>query len=161
MEKVPMTPQGHAALKEELAHLKSVERPRISKEIGVAREHGDLRENAEYHAAKDKQGLVEARISELEDKIARAEVIDTSRLGGTRVAFGAWVTIEDIENENEVTYRIVGADEANLDQGTISVTSPMARALINREVGDEVKVKAPGGVRAYEIVDVRWTEHES
>jgi transcription elongation factor GreA len=158
MEKVPMTPEGHAALKEELNHLKSVERPKISKEIGVAREHGDLRENAEYHAAKDKQGLIEARIVELEDRIARAEVIDTSRLGGTRVAFGAWVTVEDAESDSQVTYRIVGADEANLDKGTISVTSPMARALINREVGDEVKVKAPGGIRTYEIVDLHWSE---
>lgn len=156
MEKVPMTPEGHAALKEELNHLKSVERPKISKEIGVAREHGDLRENAEYHAAKEKQGLVEARIVELEDKIARAEVIDTSRLGGTRVAFGAWVTLAD-DSGTEVTYRIVGADESNLEQGTISVTSPMARALINREVGDEVKVKAPGGVRNFEVVDIRWS----
>lgn len=156
MEKVPMTPEGHAALKEELSHLKSVERPKISKEIGVAREHGDLRENAEYHAAKEKQGLVEARIVELEDKIARAEVIDTSRLGGTRVAFGAWVTLAD-DSGTEVTYRIVGADESNLEQGTISVTSPMARALINREVGDEVKVKAPGGVRNFEVVDIRWS----
>ncbi len=153
-----MTPEGHAALKEELNHLKSVERPKISKEIGVAREHGDLRENAEYHAAKDKQGLIEARIVELEDRIARAEVIDTSRLGGTRVAFGAWVTVEDAESDSQVTYRIVGADEANLDKGTISVTSPMARALINREVGDEVKVKAPGGIRTYEIVDLHWSE---
>jgi transcription elongation factor GreA len=157
MEKVPMTPDGHAALKEELSHLKLVERPRISKEIGVAREHGDLRENAEYHAAKDKQGLIEARIAELEDRIARAEVIDTSKLSGTRVAFGAWVTVEDADGGGEVTYRIVGADEANLDKGTISVTSPMARALINREVGDEVKVKAPGGVRTYEILELRWS----
>jgi transcription elongation factor GreA len=156
MEKVPMTPEGHAALKEELAHLKSVERLKISKEIGVAREHGDLKENAEYHAAKEKQGLVEARIADIEDKIARAEVIDTSRLGGSRVAFGAWVTLSDLNGDNEVTYRIVGADESDLDKGTISITSPMARALINHEVGDEVKVKAPGGTRSYEVVDIRW-----
>ncbi len=152
-----MTPQGHAALKQELHHLKTVERPKISKEIGVAREHGDLRENAEYHAAKEKQGLIEARIVELEDKIARAEVIDTSKLGGSRVAFGAWVTLAD-DGGAEVTYRIVGADESNLEQGTVSVTSPIARALINREVGDEVKVNAPGGVRTYEVVDIRWSE---
>jgi transcription elongation factor GreA len=157
MDKVPMTPQGHAALKEELTQLKSVERPKISKEIGVAREHGDLKENAEYHAAKEKQGMVEARIADIEDKIARAEVIDTSRLGGSRVAFGAWVTLSDLNGENEVTYRIVGADESDLDKGTISITSPMARALINHEVGDEVKVKAPGGTRAYEVVDIRWS----
>jgi transcription elongation factor GreA len=157
MDKVPMTPEGHHALKEELNHLKSVERPKISKEIGIAREHGDLRENAEYHAAKDKQGLIEARIAELEDKIARADIIDTSRLSGHRVAFGAWVTLGDLETEAEVTYRIVGPDEADLEKGTISVTAPMARAIINREVGDEVKVKAPGGVKAYEIVNVRWS----
>lgn len=157
MEKVPMTREGHAALKEELNHLKTVERIRISKEIGVAREHGDLKENAEYHAAKEKQGLIEARIADLEDKIARAEVIDTSKLGGSRVAFGAWVTLVDLDGENEVTYRIVGAEEADLDKGTISITSPMARALINHEVGDEVKVKAPGGLREYEVVDIRWS----
>lgn len=161
MEKVPMTPEGHHALKEELAHLKSVERPKISKEIGVAREHGDLKENAEYHAAKEKQGLIEARIADIEDKIARAEVIDTSAHRGSRVAFGAWVTLADTESENEVTYRIVGADEASLEKGTISVTSPIARALINHEVGEEVKVKAPGGVRTYEIVDVSFTGKSS
>lgn len=160
MEKLPMTPDGHAALKAELDHLKRVERHKIAKEIGVAREHGDLRENAEYHAAKDKQGMIEARIAELEDRIVRADVIDTSRLGGTRVSFGAWVTLEDIDNGSEVTYRIVGADEADLEKGTISVTSPMARAMINREVGDEVKVKAPGGVRTYEVVEVRWSVDE-
>ncbi len=153
-----MTAQGNAALKAELSQLKSVERIKISREIGVAREHGDLRENAEYHAAKDKQGLIEARIAELEDKLSRAEIIDTSNMSGQRIAFGAWVTVEDVENETEATYRIVGADESNLEQGTISVTSPIARALINREVGDEVKVKAPGGVRTYEVVDVRWKE---
>lgn len=158
MEKVPMTPEGHAALKAELNHLKTVERPRISKEIGEAREHGDLRENAEYHAAKEKQGLIEARIAELEDKIARAEVIDTSKLGGSRIAFGAWVTLLDVDGDSEVTYRIVGADESDLDKGTISITSPLARALINHEVGDEVKVKAPGGLRTYEVVDIRWSE---
>lgn len=152
-----MTPEGHAALKRELHHLKTVERPKISKEIGAAREHGDLRENAEYHAAKEKQGLIEARIAELEDKLARAEVIDTSNLNGTRVAFGAWVTLADEEGA-EVTYRIVGADESDIEKGTISVTSPMARALINREVGDEVKVNAPGGTRTYEIVDIRWSK---
>jgi transcription elongation factor GreA len=157
MEKVPMTPEGHHALKEELAQLKSVERQKISKEIGVAREHGDLKENAEYHAAKEKQGLIEARIADLEDKIARAEVIDTRTHKATRVAFGAWVTLAEADGEAEVTYRIVGADESNLEKGTISVTSPIARALINREVGDEVKVKAPGGTRAYEIVDVTFS----
>jgi transcription elongation factor GreA len=155
MDKVPMTPEGHAALKEELARLRA-ERPKISHEIEVAREHGDLRENAEYHAAKDKQGLVEARIRELEDKISRAEVIDIAKLSGDRVKFGARVKLEDVQSGKIVEYRIVGPDEADIDKGTISVTSPVARAVINREVGDEVRVKAPGGVRAYEIVDITW-----
>ena len=155
MDKVPMTPKGHAALKSELARLKA-ERPKISQEIETAREHGDLKENAEYHAAKDKQGLVEARIRELEDKISRAEVIDPSTLSGDRVKFGARVKIEDIDNGKIVEYRIVGPDEADIDQGEISVTSPVARALVTREIGDAVKVKAPGGIRTYEICEINW-----
>ena len=150
-----MTPGGHAALKEELARLKA-ERPKISHEIETAREHGDLRENAEYHAAKDKQGMVEARIREIEDRLSRAEVIDPATLGGDRVKFGARVKLEDIENGKIVEYQIVGPDEASIEQGTISVTSPVARALINREVGDEVVVRAPGGQRTYEIMDISW-----
>ena len=150
-----MTPEGHQALKNELDKLKA-ERPKISQEIGTAREHGDLRENAEYHAAKDKQGFNEARIAEIEDKLSRAEVIDPSTLDGERVKFGARVELEDIDSGKMVTYRIVGPDEADLAKGTISVTSPVAKALINREVGDEVKVRAPGGVRSYEIVSVSW-----
>lgn len=149
-----MTPEGHQALKDELARLKA-EMPKISQEIGVAREHGDLKENAEYHAAKEKQGLVHARISEIEDKLARAEVIDTSKLSGERVKFGAYVELESFEGE-VVKYRIVGQEEADVNNGTISVTSPVAKALIGREVGDEVKVKTPGGLREYEIVDVSW-----
>ena len=150
-----MTPGGHTALKEELARLKA-ERPKISQEIETAREHGDLRENAEYHAAKDKQGMVEARIREIEDKLSRAEVIDPSTLGGERVKFGARVKLEDIENGKIVEYQIVGPDEASIEKGTISVTSPVARALINREVGDEVVVRAPGGQRTYEIMEINW-----
>ena len=156
MEKVPMTPEGHAALSEELNHLKSVERPKISKEIGVAREHGDLRENAEYHAAKEKQGMIEARINEIEDKLSRAEVIDPSSFTGEKVRFGAHVTMEDADSGKVVEYRIVGPDEADLEKGTISVTSPVARALIGREPGDEVTVNAPGGKKTYEITKVRW-----
>lgn len=150
-----MTPQGFAALKDELERLKA-ERPKISQEIGVAREHGDLRENAEYHAAKEKQGMNEARINEIEDCIARAEVIDPSKLGGDRVKFGARVELEEIDTGKIVEYRIVGPMEADIEQGSISVTSPVAKALINREAGDEVKVKAPGGLRTYEIVEVHW-----
>jgi len=157
MEKVPMTPGGHAALATELSHLKSVERPRISKEIGVAREHGDLRENAEYHAAKEKQGMVEARITEIEDRLARADVIDPTGFSGDKIKFGARVTLEDVETGKTLEYRIVGPDESELDKGTISVTSPVARALIGREAGDEVVVHAPGGKKNYEIVKVRWS----
>ncbi|GAB4205299.1 MAG: transcription elongation factor GreA [Sandaracinaceae bacterium] len=157
MDKVPMTPEGHAALLAEVTHLKNVERPKISKEIGVAREHGDLRENAEYHAAKEKQGMIEARIAEIEDKIARADVIDPSTFSGDKVKFGAYVTLEDTDSGKRVRYRIVGPDEADLKKGTISVTSPIARALIGRRVGDEVTVNAPGGERVYEISEVAWT----
>jgi len=150
-----MTPQGHQALKDELEKLKA-EMPKISQEIGIAREHGDLKENAEYHAAKEKQGLVHARINEIEDKLARAEVIDTSKLSGEKVKFGAYVELESLDGEVVKKYRIVGQEEADVKKGTISVTSPVAKALIGREVGDEVKVKTPGGLREYEIVDVTW-----
>ena len=150
-----MTPEGHQALKDELVKLKA-EMPKISQEIGIAREHGDLKENAEYHAAKEKQGLVHARISEIEDKLSRAEVIDTTKLSGERVKFGAYVELESLDGEVVKKYRIVGQEEADVKQGTISVTSPVAKALIGREVGDEIKVKTPGGLREYEVVDVTW-----
>ena len=151
-----MTPEGNFRLREELRQLKDIERPKISREIGVARDHGDLSENAEYHAAKDRQGWIEARIKDLEDKLSRAEVIDPARLSGSKVAFGATVKLSNIETEEETVYRLVGADEANLDQGSISITSPLARALIGREVGDEVKVKMPAGERLYEILEVEY-----
>jgi transcription elongation factor GreA len=154
-ERFPMTPAGLHKLREELARLKE-ERPKISREIGVAREHGDLSENAEYHAAKERQGLVEARIKDIEDKLARSEVIDPAKLSGSRVQFGAIVTLTNIETEEEVTYQIVGAEEANIDQGSISVSAPLARALIGKEAGDEVKVRLPVGERTYEIVDVAY-----
>ena len=150
-----MTPEGFEALKAELERLKA-EMPKISLEIGVAIEHGDLKENAEYHAAKEKQGMTVARMSDIEDKISRAEVIDASMLGGERVKFGAIVELEDIDTGKAVTYRLVGADEADVKAGTISITAPVARALIGKEVGDEVKVRAPGGLRTYEVSDVRW-----
>jgi transcription elongation factor GreA len=156
MERYPMTPEGHEALTHELKHLTTVERPRISKEIGVAREHGDLRENAEYHAAKEKQGQVEARIAHVEGMLSRAEVIDPTQLNGAKVKFGAWVQLEDIDSGETKRYRIVGAEEAEVSKGKISVTSPVARALINHEVGDEVKVEAPAGTRTYEITDITW-----
>jgi len=150
-----MTPEGHAALFAELNALKA-ERPKISQEIGIARDHGDLKENAEYHAAKEKQGLCEARIADIEDKLARADVIDPSTLGGDKVKFGAVVELEDMDNGKAVTYRLVGPDESDLQQGKISITSPVARAIVGKEVGDEVQVQTPGGVRTYEISAVRW-----
>jgi transcription elongation factor GreA len=153
---IPMTPEGNARLKEELRNLKEVERHKISREIGVARDHGDLSENAEYHAAKDRQGWIEARIKDLEDKLSRAEIIDPTKLSGSKVAFGATVKLSNIETEEESVYRLVGADEANLNVGSISITSPLARSLIGREVGDEVKVRMPAGVRHYEILEVEY-----
>jgi len=155
MERVPMTPDGHAALTAELLVLKA-ERPQISQEIGIARDHGDLKENAEYHAAKDKQGMCEARIVEIEDRLSRADVIDPSTLGGDQVKFGAFVELEDMDNGTVVTYRLVGPDESDLKKGKISITSPVARAIVGKEVGDEVQVQTPGGVRTYEVSDVRW-----
>ncbi|OZB13623.1 MAG: transcription elongation factor GreA [Hyphomonas sp. 34-62-18] len=154
MERIPMTAEGHAALQAELKVLKSVERPNIIAAISEARSHGDLSENAEYHAAKEKQSFIEGRISELDDKLARADVIDVSKLSGGKVRFGATVTIADVDTEEEQTYKIVGEDEADVKQGKISVTSPIARALIGKEEGDEAEVAAPAGARAYEIVKV-------
>jgi transcription elongation factor GreA len=153
---IPMTPEGNVRLREELKQLKEVERHKISREIGVAREHGDLSENAEYHAAKERQGWIEARIKDLEDKLSRAEIIDPTKLHGSKVAFGARVKLSNIETEEESVYRLVGADEADLNQGSISITSPLARSLIGREVGDEVKVRMPAGERHYEILEVEY-----
>ena len=148
-----MTPRGAAKIKEELARLKA-ERPKISREIGVARDHGDISENAEYHAAKERQGMVEAQIKDLEDKLSRSEVIDPARLSGGRVRFGATVSLSNVETSEASTYQIVGADEASIEGGSISVSAPLARALIGKEVGDEVAVTLPGGRRTYEITDV-------
>jgi transcription elongation factor GreA len=155
MERVPMTPAGAQKLKELLARLKE-ERPKISKEIEVAREHGDLRENAEYHAAKERQGMVEAQIKDIEDKLSRAEVIDPTKLSGSRVRFGATVELLNTDTDETTTYQIVGADESDIDHGLISISAPLSRALIGKEVGDEVKVQLPGGVRNYEIVSVEF-----
>lgn len=154
--KIPMTPEGNTRLREELKQLKEVERPKISREIGVAREHGDLSENAEYHAAKERQGWIEARIKDLEDKLSRAEVIDPAKLSGSKVAFGATVKVSNLETDEESVYKLVGPDEADLNKGSISITSPLARALIGREVGDEVKVKMPAGDRIFEILEVAF-----
>jgi transcription elongation factor GreA len=154
-ERVPMTPRGAAKVKEELARLKA-ERPKISREIGVARDHGDISENAEYHAAKERQGMVEAQIKDLEDKLSRSEIIDPARLSGGRVRFGATVSLSNVATSEASTYQIVGADEASIEDGTISVSAPLARALIGKEVGDEVTVTLPGGSRTYEITDVTF-----
>ena len=156
MQKNPITPDGAAKLREELNQLKSVERPSIIQAIATAREHGDLSENAEYHAARERQSFVEGRVKELENKLARAEVIDPSKVAGDRVAFGATVKLSNTQTEEEVTYRILGADESDLAQGTISVTSPLAKALLGKEAGDEVKVRMPGGERTYEVLAVSF-----
>ena len=152
-ERVPMTPKGAAKVRDELARLKA-ERPKISRDIGTARDHGDISENAEYHAAKERQGMVEAQIKDLEDKLSRSEVIDPARLSGTRIRFGATVSLANIETDEKMTYQIVGADEANIDEGTISISAPLARALIGKEVGDEVTVSLPVGKRTYEVLEV-------
>ncbi|GHC65849.1 transcription elongation factor GreA [Limoniibacter endophyticus] len=151
MNKVPMTISGHAALTEELRWRQQEERPRIIDAISEARAHGDLSENAEYHAAKESQSLNEGRINELEDLIARAEVIDVSKLSGDTVKFGATVTLIDEDTEEEKKYQIVGDQEADVKAGKISVSSPIARALIGKAVGDSIEVNAPGGARGYEI----------
>src|SRR5512141_1536714 len=159
-QRIPMTKGGLLRLKEELKRLKNVERPKIVKEIAEARSHGDLSENAEYHAAKEKQSHIEGRIQQVEHWIATAEVIDVSKHAGDRVVFGATVTLEDGESGDEVTYRIVGELEADLKQGRISVTSPIARALIGKQEGEVVKVRTPGGEREYEINVVEFVEEE-
>lgn len=154
-EKVPMLEEGYRALEAELKNLKSVERPAVVQAIEEARAHGDLSENAEYHAAKEKQGHIEGRIMELEGKISRAQVIDPTSLSGETVVFGATVTMLD-ENDDEVIYQIVGADEGDVKIGRISYQSPIARALIGKRVEDEVEVKAPGGDRYYEITKIEF-----
>ena len=156
MQKFPMTVQGHAALETELKHLKSVERPEIINAISVARDHGDLSENAEYHAAKEKQGFIEGRIQELESKLSLAQVIDPTTMSGEVVRFGATVKIVNEDTDEESIYQIVGEDEANVKDGKISVTSPIARAMITKEVGDAFEVIAPGGSKGYEILEVYY-----
>jgi transcription elongation factor GreA len=156
MNKVPMTGGGFASLKEELRWRQQQERPRIIEAISEARSHGDLSENAEYHAAKEAQSLNEGRVNELEDFIARAEVIDVTKLSGEKVKFGATVVLVDEDTEEKKTYQIVGDQEADVKSGRISISSPIARALIGKEVGDAIEVIAPGGARGYEIVQVQF-----
>jgi transcription elongation factor GreA len=156
MEKVPMTVEGFQKLEAELHRLKAEERPRIIQQISDAREHGDLSENAEYHAAKEAQGLNEARVAEMEDKIGRAEVIDPAKLSGTSVKFGATVTLSDEDSGDKVKYKIVGEHEADVRAGKISITSPIARALIGKSKGDTAEVTTPRGARSYEILKVEF-----
>lgn len=151
-----MTPDGYARLRDELHNLRTVERPRVIQMIAVAREHGDLKENAEYHAAREKQSFIEGRVKELEQKVALAEVIDPSKLSGSRVSFGAKVKLSNVDTEEEVTYFITGAEEADLASGSIGITSPLARSLLGKEVGDEVKMRMPGGERTYEVLEVSF-----
>ncbi len=156
MEKVPMTAGGYARLQEELKHLKATERPAVIRAIAEAREHGDLSENAEYHAARERQSFIEGRIVELEDMIARADVIDPSKLSGDTVKFGATVTLADDDTGEEQTLQIVGASEGDIKAGLISVTAPLARALIGKAVGDSVEVTTPRGHKSYEVTAIAF-----
>lgn len=153
-KKIPMTASGYVRLQDELKHLKQVDRHDVIRAIAEARAHGDLSENAEYHAAKERQGFIEGRILELEDKISRAEVIDVSRLSGSNVKFGATVTLVDEDTEEEHTYQIVGTDEADIKSGLLSITSPLARALIGKKPKDMIEVNTPGGGKAYTVLGV-------
>ncbi|MDH5786489.1 MAG: transcription elongation factor GreA [Chromatiales bacterium] len=157
MDKTPMTARGAEALRVELNKLKGEDRPRVIQAIAEAREHGDLKENAEYHAAREQQGFIEGRIQEIEGKLGSAQIIDPTTLNaGGKIVFGATVDLLDVTNDTEVTYQIVGEDESDIKAGRISITSPIARALIGKEVDDVAEVQAPGGVREYEILDVRY-----
>jgi transcription elongation factor GreA len=156
MDKIPMTAAGYTALETELKHRQQVERPRIIQQITEARSHGDLSENAEYHAAKETQSLNEGRIAELEDKLARAEVIDVSKLSGETIKFGATVTLVDEDTEEKRVWQIVGEPEADAKQGRISIASPLARALVGKKKGAQVEVVTPGGAKAYEVLKVEW-----
>ncbi|MBP1852649.1 transcription elongation factor GreA [Rhizobium halophytocola] len=156
VEKVPMTQPGFSKLQEELRWRQQEERPRIIEAIAEARAHGDLSENAEYHAAKEAQSHNEGRISEVEDLVARAEIIDLSKMSGSKIKFGATVKLVDEDTDEEKTYQIVGEQEADVKSGRISISSPIARAMIGKEVGDSIEVVAPGGSRAYEILAINW-----
>jgi len=156
MERIPMTAEGYKALEDEINHLKVAERPMVIRMIEEARAHGDLSENAEYHAAKERQAFIEGRVVELEDKLSRADIIDVSKLSGHTVKFGATVTLIDEDTDAKVKYQLVGDLEANAKKGRISISSPIARALIGKTKGDTVEVAAPGGARSYEILKVEF-----
>ncbi len=157
MEKTPMTARGAEALRAELTKLKAEDRPTVIKAIAEAREHGDLKENAEYHAAREQQGFIEGRIQEIEGKLGTAQIIDPATINaGGKIVFSATVDLLDVESDEEVTYQIVGEDESDIKLGRISITSPIARALIGKQVDDVAEVQAPGGIREYEILDIRY-----
>jgi transcription elongation factor GreA len=156
MNKLPMTVDGHARLQEEIKRLKSTDRPAVIRAIAEARTHGDLAENAEYHAARERQSFIEGRLADLEDRVSRAEVIDVSKLSGSVIKFGAKVTLADEETDEEQTFQIVGEDEADIKDGRLSVTSPLARALIGKGKGDNVEVSTPRGNKSYEVVTVAF-----
>ena len=155
-EKVPITLRGYNQLNDELTHLKNIERPAVIKAIADAREHGDLSENAEYHAARERQGFIEGRIAELEDKLSRADVIDVSSITGSDIKFGATITLEDIDTNETVRYQIVGSDEADVKNGLLSVASPLARALIGKTNGEEIEVPTPNGGKAYAVRKIEY-----
>ncbi len=154
VERIPMSHKGHLKLKEELNQLERVERHIVVKAIETAREHGDLKENAEYHAAKDRQGHIEGRILELKDKLGRAEVIDCAKVDCSRAVFGTVVELLDMDTDEEVTYQLLGPEEADVKKGSISVLSPLGRSILGKEVGDDVVAKTPGGTREFEVVDI-------
>lgn len=156
MTKIPMTADGYARLEEELRNLRSVARPEVIRAIAEAREHGDISENAEYHAARERQSFIEGRLAELEDKISRAEIIDVSKLTGKQVKFGATVTLIDEDTDEKAVYQIVGEDEADIKAKRLAITSPLARALVGKSVGDTVEVTTPGGSKSYEISKVAF-----
>ncbi|MCU7920527.1 MAG: transcription elongation factor GreA [Candidatus Thiodiazotropha sp. (ex Dulcina madagascariensis)] len=157
MSKVPLTAKGAAKLQEELQQLKSTERPKVIKAIAQAREHGDLKENAEYHAAREQQSFIEGRIKDIEGKLSHAQVIDITKLdAGGKVVFGATVVVLELDNDEEFTYQIVGDDEADIKHGLVSVSSPIARALIGKQEGDDVFLTTPGGAREFEILGIRY-----
>lgn len=159
VERIPMSKQGNQKLRDELQHLERVERGEVVKAIEVAREHGDLKENAEYHAAKDRQGHIEGRILELKDKLSRAEVIDCSKVSTNTVVFGTVVELLDLDSDEEVVYQLLGPEEADVKNGSISVLSPIGRSMLGKEIGDEVVVATPGGKREFEVVSIKQSSH--
>ena len=160
IQRIPMSKAGNRKLREELIHLERVERGAVVKAIETAREHGDLKENAEYHAAKERQGHIEGRILELKDKLARAEIIDCSEVNTDRIFFGTIVKLLDMDTDEEVTYQLLGPEEADVKSGSISILSPLGKSMIGKEIGDDVVAKTPGGTREFEVIDIRRSEEE-